>query len=481
MIKNMLQPYNKWKVFIINVKAHSNKRKYNLEQMQKLGVNWDFYEAKTFEDKDNFPQFSGKKLHGLKGHIGCALSHYSLWQVIASQKEQEPVLILEDDTTFTEWIKHLHTLSLPEDWDVLYVGHTPFVHKKNYCSRIPTPEYKHVEKVSPHVIRFHKSSPPIGSWAYFITPSAARRYVKNYKMNENIDVFLGQQPDIYGVTPAAFLHCDPFQSTTSKNLSVPLCEAPLYFTLVFLVLVIGLVTFYLCGSRRLQKQLLAPLILSCLGVGAGTGWCVYNKVNTSCSCTLAYNQIKNLRKKAKLVDSPEHTQNLHGFRYSLTAFDPFTNVWSQDSLQVVARLLNQLSSLGKRFWLCQGSLLGFVRHQGQPVPWHDRVTVMMECTKEKTLTLENQHWPFVTVFSIKVMDRGLKVNGTVYSSSFPIPSVSANFCGATIQVPLDVEEWLKRYPDWKTHYVTSSYDHRIKHSIDRQFVNRIPIKDVPVL
>lgn len=478
----MLQPYTKWKVYIINLGSQETRREYNLKQMQKLGVNWDFYEAKTFEDKDDFPQFSGKKLRGLKGHIGCALSHYTLWQLIAAeQKEQEPVLILEDDTTFTEWIKHLHTLSLPEDWDVLYVGHTPFEHKKNYCSRIPSPEYKHVDKVSPHVIRFHKSSPPIGSWAYFINPTAARRYVKNYKMNENVDVFLGQQPNIYGVTPAAFLHCDPFQSSISKNLSVSLCKAPLYLTLVFLVLSVALVTFYLCGSTRLQKQLLAPLVLSCLGVGAGTGWCLYNKFNTNCTCTLAYDKVKTLRTKAKLVDLPEHTQNLHGLHYSLTAFDPFTNVWSPESLQTVATLLRQLSALGKPFWLCQGSLLGFVRHQGMPVPWHDRVTVMTEGTKEKTLFLKGKPWPFVTVFPIQVLSGALKMNNTVYNSVFPIPSMTSTFCDISVQVPLDVEEWLKIYPNWKTHYLTSSFDHRINQSIDKRFITRVPIKDLSVL
>jgi GR25 family glycosyltransferase involved in LPS biosynthesis len=60
------------------------------------------------------------------GILGCALSHVQLWYELITQPECNAMLILEDDitlsTNFTDKLSHLVS-QLPNDWDVLFLGH----------------------------------------------------------------------------------------------------------------------------------------------------------------------------------------------------------------------------------------------------------------------------------------------------------------------------------------------------------------------
>jgi GR25 family glycosyltransferase involved in LPS biosynthesis len=483
-----LPPFNEWTVYIISLPHQTDRRQHNIDQMKKLGVQWNFFDAKKPQDIEHYPHLKeAKKLiwSFIQGHIGCALSHYALWEKVAEVKDDKPVLILEDDTTFTDWVKHLHELPIPEDWDVLFTGHVPFVHHRNHCSRIAAPAYKRVVPVpgSPHVFRFDKSARPIGAWSYFIRPNSAHRFVQTYRLSENVDVFLSNQPAAYGITPSAFLHCDPFKSNTETVLGLSSCEAPLVPLVLFLVLGIACVTLYLIAPDRTKKiKVVLPLLVTTwLGELLSVGWWAHNMYHANCKRIISRDKVQKLRMKARLTDSKEHTQNLHGYRFHYTSFEPFTSVWTPESVKVVQKLLTQLAQQGP-VWLCRGSLLGHVRHGGSPVPWHDRITVMMQMDKQKTVSRLGFRWPFVTVFPIHILNTNqVKVDNVVYNSAFPIPATQQLFCGVPVLVPDNVEEWLKVYPEWKTHYLTSKFDHRLNRKIDKRFVTKVAIKNLPVL
>lgn len=61
-----------------------------------------------------------------KGEIGCALSHYFIWEKIVLEK-QDNVLIIEDDAEFEPILEHqLDKIDVPKDYDLLYLGRKNF-------------------------------------------------------------------------------------------------------------------------------------------------------------------------------------------------------------------------------------------------------------------------------------------------------------------------------------------------------------------
>lgn len=480
-----------WEVYIINLPQHTHRVAFNKQQLKKYGCGdtWKFYVAKKHTDLKDFPQMTPPVIF-TNGQIGCALSHYSLWQHIAAHCSK-PVLILEDDTSFTDWIKHVH--NIPEisqvPWDILYLGHTPFIDPRNHCSRFPSPEYTAGTKVGKHILRFAKESPPIGMWAYFITPQAARNYVAKYTMTEPIDVFLGKQDNIYGVVPAVFLHCDPFESSTSCNASTSICNAPLVTVIIALIFSVAFTVLYMLPSgltfRKVRQAVILPCLVLCWIAVLGTsGWYCIMNYGTHCRYIIARSKVQQLRELRGLRSSTEHVKNLHGLHYRFNAFDPFTNIWTDESKAMVRAILEQLRQQGTPFWLCKGSLLGLVRHQGQPIPWHDRVTVMMKCPGDKgfKLALKGHKWPFVSVCPLVVLDdKKIRVEGFDYHSVYPIPSHTAMFLDVPVEAPIDVREWLRPYSDWQTRYRSSTFDHRLGKPIHKAFHQNVAIEDMPVL
>ena len=71
--------------------------------------------------------FDGNNFHYRRNVIGCALSHYSLWQRIAHARfPHERVVIFEDDAWFSKsflalWNEAMASL-IPTDFDLIYLG-----------------------------------------------------------------------------------------------------------------------------------------------------------------------------------------------------------------------------------------------------------------------------------------------------------------------------------------------------------------------
>jgi GR25 family glycosyltransferase involved in LPS biosynthesis len=79
------------------------------------GANWHLHTTHIQEN--------GAKL--TPGHVGCCLSHWSLWQHIVLSADN-PVLILEDDAYFKPGFRERLDQclgELPRDWDLFYAGH----------------------------------------------------------------------------------------------------------------------------------------------------------------------------------------------------------------------------------------------------------------------------------------------------------------------------------------------------------------------
>ena len=89
------------KIYVINLKKDINKRQRIISMFQKLNIsNYEIFDAVNGNELNHFE--INKKwydpwshLHLTKGEVGCALSHYQLWQKIKNEKKM--AMILEDD------------------------------------------------------------------------------------------------------------------------------------------------------------------------------------------------------------------------------------------------------------------------------------------------------------------------------------------------------------------------------------------------
>ena len=138
------------------------------------------------------------------GVLGCALSHYSIWEIIMNSqlKDDDFILVLEDDLDFCDdFIVRFNNLldELVEDkeWDTTFLGFTDYQDKYND------------KKVSDSLIRFsgERRLNGGGTFGYLIRKRGARKYIElanKKKIQQAIDWFMIEQFDevvSYKATP----------------------------------------------------------------------------------------------------------------------------------------------------------------------------------------------------------------------------------------------------------------------------------------
>ena len=95
-------------IFLINLKQSVERRKYVTDQLEKLGLSYnifdaylgkDYYKDKDFYDEKKALKFEHRKLK--IGEVGCSLSHNAIYNKIVKDKIPY-ALILEDDIILNE-------------------------------------------------------------------------------------------------------------------------------------------------------------------------------------------------------------------------------------------------------------------------------------------------------------------------------------------------------------------------------------------
>jgi len=122
-------------IFIINLKQDVDRKKKMEEQLKKHGIqNYSFFEAINGQNEElskydfkvipNWYDPDNNKIMTL-GEIGCALSHYKIWEKIV-KGDFENVLILEDDALLPEdFSKKIDEIDMTNiEFDFLYLGRT---------------------------------------------------------------------------------------------------------------------------------------------------------------------------------------------------------------------------------------------------------------------------------------------------------------------------------------------------------------------
>ena len=127
-------------VYVINLKKDIDKRERIKNRLSKANLlnKTTIFEAIYGKELDNqFYKENNITIYNdwrdpnsarpiTKGEIGCALSHYFIWEKIVSEK-QDNVLIIEDDADFGNVLEHqLDKIDVPKDYDLLYLGRKIF-------------------------------------------------------------------------------------------------------------------------------------------------------------------------------------------------------------------------------------------------------------------------------------------------------------------------------------------------------------------
>lgn len=450
------------------------------------------------------------------GVIGCALSHRKAWQTIVDQN-LENALIIEDDITFTSLVGKIlvgnMNISIPMDWDVVYLGHSKNHWPRNACSRIPQPGYdiggkKGPVEISPHVIKFiDTSEAPMGGYAYVLSHKAAKWCLENYKMSEPNDTFMSSQNvlnqlNIYGIIPTPITHCYEFGSNTwipsKENFVFQGTSSKIYiWCIIFFVIACAI---YLIPTRYCSNV---------WKISSLSGFVILLLI----LCTVSKKD--NQQEKMTYDHYTQKYGPLPGI-FGEHYFDPFADVWISPHKERAIQLLNYLSLKCREqnipVILMYGTLLGWARHSRKLIPWDDDMDVTIsEEYKNQILKMikddpnlgwveglpyiydikiwfkspdyseeivgYTQRWPFIDIyFYSKNGGLWLREEDNERKSVIPLPVTfkEDTFEGVDIYVPTEYRKILNVVygKNWQTDCVSSSFCHRTEKSIDPRYQSK---------
>lgn len=136
---------------IVNLKRRPDRREECISKMSAAGISESEYEFVDAVDGVNVvptPKlkrlFQGNDFGSRRGVIGCALSHYQLWQALLADSAHEFYVIMEDDFELCPHFKRaIHAMH--DDFinrDVIFMGYHMFEEKRNAVKHIYNRELK---------------------------------------------------------------------------------------------------------------------------------------------------------------------------------------------------------------------------------------------------------------------------------------------------------------------------------------------------
>lgn len=124
------------KIFIINLKSATEKRQRMKDMLDKVGCDYEFFDAIKGSDVD--PETYKSSPHWMdpyhhrhitQGEVGCAISHFNVWKRIA-ELNLSHALVLEDDVEIIDKEFESKCNAIDLDYDVIYLGRKTFSSKK---------------------------------------------------------------------------------------------------------------------------------------------------------------------------------------------------------------------------------------------------------------------------------------------------------------------------------------------------------------
>lgn len=171
---------------VISLNTEIARRKNIEEQLNNLGLKFDFFDAIDLRDtnindlknyiiEDN--DFNKPSRVLTKGEVGCALSHFTLLSTLRNKKSFDAFLILEDDAIlspqFYDFISSVKLKSF--DWDVIILGYSK-LSKEEFSSFYIKEPIRNKNKINNVNIGKVWREWTCGTVAYLINPRCLNKF-----------------------------------------------------------------------------------------------------------------------------------------------------------------------------------------------------------------------------------------------------------------------------------------------------------------
>ena len=164
------------KIYVISLKDSLERRADASAQLEKLNFDWEFIDAVDGRMFSSIPpEYNSSKVRRLLGfemtpsELGCFLSHKKIWRLISQNKNG--AVILEDDFVITKDFEStvLNILRGTQNLDFLRLQGLANVGNKTI-------------EIFEDVRLCELFEDPLGSSAYYISPTCASHFIKRTKV-----------------------------------------------------------------------------------------------------------------------------------------------------------------------------------------------------------------------------------------------------------------------------------------------------------
>jgi glycosyl transferase family 25 len=205
-------------IYIISLAAADDRRSFMREQLSKLDVAHEFFDAvhgARHPDHPLFAKYNDRKRAGLRGanaslrpaQLGCFASHYLLWEKCVALKQA--IIVLEDDA-----------ILLPS-FAAFYAKAQEFAQRYGLVWLQPSRKAMHqaghrLEQIGHFTVKkFAKGFS--GTTGYLITPATAQTLLAYcsewiYPVDNTMDRFYEHKVEAIGIDPVCVTQDDDFES-----------------------------------------------------------------------------------------------------------------------------------------------------------------------------------------------------------------------------------------------------------------------------
>ncbi len=301
-------------------------------------------DAKSKKNKDTINKVLSSNHTYLKfpTEVACALSHWSILSK-ALKENWEWIVVFEDDVVLCPFTQKLLERDIPDNWDVLYLGHCPNHYERNPASICPP--YKHL----PSNGWFHFNSSKdcaFGMYGYAIRNTLIEKLISSYSFHCALDYHLMMNHssfNVYGLYPCLVIH-DYHYGSYSNPLRKEIYPMGTSFEMATPILVASMTASVMGVKHAIFSAISLVLILVAWIQGRHT---------------------------LSIMENFKRTHpNFPGI-YGIDSYAAFCDAWT---IQMIDSIKPVLKMFDNKMFIWGHTMLGLVR-DGSHIPWESHICI----------------------------------------------------------------------------------------------------------